>query len=119
MLRLRQASWGDLASIKAILFSSLINSHDALFAYNFPHREKYAQDNDYFFSKLRIEPMLYESHGAVMLAETLRTDGDGSEKWVPVGLAEWEWRSRTGSIPPLACLADSWPKALGRMCFAL
>lgn len=125
MLRLRQASSGDLGSIKAILFSALLDSHDALFAYNFPHREQYPQDNEYFFSRLRIDPMLYERHGTVMLAEILRTDangagagaGAGAEKWVPVGLAEWEWRPGPGSIPPVSCLADSWPKALGRMYF--
>lgn len=87
--------------------------------YCFPHREKYPQDHAFFYSKLKLEPMIHGKHGVVLIAESSTVDSDGSEKWYPVGMAEWSWRSANGTAPPLPCMKDTWWKYFHRKNFML
>ncbi|KAF5013333.1 hypothetical protein FDECE_636 [Fusarium decemcellulare] len=114
MIKVRQATPKDLPYVQDIMFSALIDSHDALFAYNFPHREKYPRDNEYFYSKLRIEPSLYQCDMAMMIAEISVTDQDGCQTWAPVGLAAWSWTSASGSPPPIRFPVDTWSNFFSR-----
>lgn len=54
--------------------------------------------------------MIYKRHAIVLVAESSTVDPDGSERWSPVGMAEWTWRSAEGTAPPVSCMTDSWSK---------
>ncbi|KAH7196356.1 acyl-CoA N-acyltransferase [Fusarium flagelliforme] len=110
MIRIRQASSADLPWIQAIVLSSNVDSSNPLFTYCFPHRKAYPQDHAYFYFKLKLEPMIYKKHGIVLVAESSTVDPDGSERWSPVGMAEWTWGSTEGTAPPVSCLTDTWYK---------
>jgi hypothetical protein len=118
-VRIRPATMADLPRILDIVLAAMNDGPDELFAYNFPHREEFRADNEFYWA-LQLRARFNVRDSINLVAETCEQEpGDplAEEKWTIQGWAMYVLHSASRRKLHDEGFGDSWGMAWGRMLF--